>query len=76
MKTIFLIFFFFSVFLYCINAQDFKVEKADSSDLYKLSDVVITATKIKTSTLEIASSISVIDSADIAAKNKITVLIY
>ena len=74
MKKIFLIFFFFSVFLYCINAQDFKVEKADSSDLYKLSDVVITATKIKTSTLEIASSISVIDSAEISAKNKITVL--
>ncbi len=74
MKKIFLIFFFFSIFLSCLTAQDFKIEKTDSSGLYRLSDVVVTATKIKTSTLELASSISVIDSAEIAEKNKITVL--
>ena len=73
-KKFFLVFFFFSVSFSYLSAQDFTIEKTDSSGLYKLSDVVVTATKINTSTLELASSISVIDSQEIAAKNKITVL--
>jgi vitamin B12 transporter len=49
--------------------QSSLVQKADSSGKYKLSDVVISATKTNTSTLELANSISTIDSAEISNKN-------
>jgi len=46
-------------------------QKTDSSGIYKLTDVVITATKTPTSTLELANSISTIDSSEIANKNSL-----
>jgi vitamin B12 transporter len=42
--------------------------------VYKLSEIVVTATRTNTPSVEIASSISVIDSAEIAQSNKINVL--
>jgi vitamin B12 transporter len=45
------------------------VQKTDSSGYYKLTDVVISATKTPTSTLELANSISTIDSQEIANKH-------
>jgi vitamin B12 transporter len=63
----------FAVFL--ITAFSFAqtgiVQKTDSSGIYKLTDVVITATKTPTSTLELANSISTIDSSEIANKNSL-----
>ena len=56
---------FFSV----LKAQDFTVEKTDTAGLYKLSEIVISATKTATPSLEVASSISVIDSAEIINRN-------
>jgi vitamin B12 transporter len=41
--------------------------------IYKLTDVVVTATKTYTSTLELANSISIIDSVDISKRNKANV---
>jgi vitamin B12 transporter len=65
----FLCFFLISfptVFLFSQNAT---TQKTDSSGIYKLSEVVVTATKTKTQELEVASSISVIDSSQIAQSN-------
>ncbi|NWG29636.1 MAG: TonB-dependent receptor, partial [Ignavibacteriaceae bacterium] len=45
------------------------VQKTDSSSYYKLSDVVITATRTSSNTLELANSISIIDSSEISNKN-------
>jgi vitamin B12 transporter len=70
-KFVFL-FFLFSLFS-ITNSQDFTVEKTDTSGLYRLSEVVISATKTATLSLEVASSISVIDSAEIANKNSFNV---
>ncbi len=41
-------------------------QTSDSTKIYHLSEVVVTATKTKTPELEVASSISVIDSAEIS----------
>ncbi len=64
----------FSVFL--INAFSFAqtgiVHKTDSSGFYKLTDVVITATRTPSNTLELANSISTIDSSEISNKNSFT----
>ncbi len=68
---LFLVWFF--SFLSIINAQDFTVEKTDTAGVYRLSEVVISATKTATPTLEVASSISVIDSAEIADRNTFNV---
>jgi vitamin B12 transporter len=64
-------FFLFSVFLFSINgySQETIVEKTAVEGLYKLSDVVVSATKTQSSTLELANSITVIDSAEIANRN-------
>ena len=63
----------FAVFL--ITAFSFAqtgiVQRTDSSGFYKLTDVVITATKTPASTLELANSISTIDSSEIANKNSL-----
>jgi vitamin B12 transporter len=63
----------FAVFL--ITAFSFAqtgiVQKTDSLGIYKLSDVVITATKTPATTLELANSISTIDSSEIANKNSL-----
>jgi len=53
--------------------QSGTITKSDTSGVYRLSDVVITATKSNTSTLELANSITIIDSADISNSNKINV---
>lgn len=69
-KTKFL-FVLFAIFL-CSSfssAQDSIIQKTDSTGYYKLSDVVITATKTPTNTLELANSISIIDSAQISNSN-------
>jgi vitamin B12 transporter len=42
--------------------------------VYKLSEIVVTATRTNTPSVEIASSITVIDSAEIAQSNKINIL--
>jgi vitamin B12 transporter len=65
----------FAVFLLSANnfAQENIVHKTDSSGYYKLTDVVISATKTPTSTLELANSISTIDSQEIADKNSFNV---
>jgi len=69
LKTKFVI--LFAVFL--INAFSFAqtgiVHKTDSSGFYKLTDVVITATRTPSNTLELANSISIIDSSEILNKN-------
>lgn len=66
----------FAVFLFSQLAfpQEKIVEKTDVQGLYKLSDVVISATKTQTSTLELANSVTVIDSAEIASRNAANVL--
>ena len=69
-KTKFLFtFFLLSLFSICSIAQYSIVQKTDTSGYYKLNEVVITATKTPTSTLELANSISVIDSAQISNSN-------
>lgn len=63
---------FFTVFIFCsaqLFSQQKEVQKTDSIKLYKLSDVVITATKTSANTLELANSISIIDSSEIANKS-------
>ena len=70
MKKFFPISFFtFFLFLRIIYPQEKIVEKTDVQGLYKLSDVVISATKNQTSTLELANSVTVIDSAHIVNSN-------
>jgi len=46
------------------------LSQTDSLKTYQLTDVVVTATKTKTPLIELASSISVIDSEEIAASKK------
>lgn len=57
---LFLVFLFFSSSIAQVN---------DSIKSYRLSDVVVTATRTSGSTLNLANSISVIDSIEIASKN-------
>jgi len=54
-------------------AQNKIVEKTDTTSVYILSDVVVTATKTNTNILELANSITIIDSMEIANRNKINV---
>jgi len=63
--------FLFAVFLVSVIsfAQTGIVHKTDSSGFYKLTDVVITATRTPSNTLELANSISTIDSSEISNKN-------
>lgn len=74
MKNFFL-FLFFCVLLIsqCALSQENIIEKTEVQGLYKLSDVVISATKTQTSTLELANSITVIDSEEIANRNSSSV---
>lgn len=58
---------FFSMLGQCY-AQAVHSSKKDSLKTYHLGDVVVTATRNRTPEAEVASSISVIDSAEIAAK--------
>jgi vitamin B12 transporter len=52
-------------------SQETAVQKTDTTGLYRLSNVVISATRTTNSTTELANSISIIDSIDIANKNRI-----
>jgi vitamin B12 transporter len=68
--TKFLFLFLVSLlFPYQSFSQESIVQKTDSAGYYNLSDVVITATRTNISTLELANSISVIDSSEIANSN-------
>jgi len=70
-KLNFLFIYFFIVSFFPLHySQDKLVEKTDTADVYRLSDVVITATKTKTNLLELAHSITIIDSTEIANRNK------
>ena len=51
-----------------------SLAQTDSSKVYTISDVVITATKTPTSTLELANSITVIDSFEIERRKKNNVM--
>jgi vitamin B12 transporter len=64
------VFFFLIIFFL---STTYSQEK-DSLPLYKLTDIVISATKTKTSTLYLANSVSVIDSAEISRKERISLL--
>ena len=69
LKTKFL-FYLFAVFVISTAySQNSIIQKTDSAGVYKLTDVVVTATKTRTSTLELANSISVIDSSQISNSN-------
>ena len=68
-KINFVILFTAFVMIAISYSQSEIVQKTDSSLIYKLSDVVITATKTHSSTLELANSISIIDSEEIANTN-------
>lgn len=66
--------FLFTVFIICtfsylIYSQSDIIQKTDSAGFYKLNDVVITATKTRANTIELANSISVIDSTQIVNAN-------
>ena len=72
-KSAFTLFHFILVFLLIVLITG-NVYSQDTSKVYKLSEIVVTATRTNTPSVEIASSISVIDSAEIAQSNKINVL--
>lgn len=61
----------FAVFLFSAISfpQQDIIQKTDTSGFYKLNDVVITATRTSSNTVELANSISVIDSSEIVNKN-------
>jgi len=63
--------FLFAVFLFSkiLFSQQDIIQKTDTAGFYKLNDVVITATRTASNTVELANSISVIDSAEIVNKN-------
>ncbi|MHB1686663.1 MAG: TonB-dependent receptor plug domain-containing protein [Ignavibacteriaceae bacterium] len=66
LKKLFLPLAIFTLFL----AQFTFAQQKDSSKIFRLSEVVVTATRTKIPAIEAASSITVIDSAEIAALNK------
>jgi len=61
----------FAVFLFPVVsfAQNYIVQKRDTSGIYNLTDVVITATRTSSNTIELANSISTIDSIEIVNRN-------
>ena len=61
----------FAVFLFpaTLFSQQDIIQKTDTAGFYKLNDVVITATRTASNTVELANSITVIDSAEIVNKN-------
>ena len=67
-------FFHFALLLFLSVLITGNIYSQDTSKVYKLSEIVVSATRTKTPSIEIASSISVIDSAEIARSNKINVL--
>lgn len=71
METLKIFFLFCAIFLFGFisYAQSDKSSLSDSLKLYQLSDIVVTATRTPNSTIQIANSISLIDSFEISAKN-------
>ena len=70
MKNLFLLSFCSVFFFSQLNfPQEKIVEKTEVQGFYKLSEVVVSATRTQTSTLELANSVTVIDSAEIANRN-------
>ena len=67
-KKFYLTFFSVFIFSFVLFAQNI-----DSAKVYKMSEVVITATRTKIPEIEAASSITVIDSAEIDQRNSTTV---
>jgi vitamin B12 transporter len=66
--------YLFAVFIFSTAySQNSIIQKTDSAGVYKLTDVVVTATKTKTNTLGLANSISIIDSAQISNSNSTNV---
>jgi vitamin B12 transporter len=63
------IYLFFILIVFPLSAQ-----QKDSVIQHKLSDIVVSATKTKNSTMYTANSVSVIDSAEISRREKITLL--
>ena len=61
--------FTFFLFTTVLFSQQDVIQKSDTSGFYKLNEVVITATRTTSNTIELANSISVIDSAEIVNKN-------
>jgi vitamin B12 transporter len=61
----------FAVFLLpvFIFAQKEIVQKTDTVGFYRLTDVVVSATKTPSNTFELANSISIVDSSEIINKN-------
>ncbi len=57
-----------------IHPQNSIIQKGDSTGFYKMSDVVVTATRTETPLIELANSITVIDSAEITASKKNSVM--
>ena len=55
-------------------SQNSIIQKGDTTGYYKMSDVVVTATRTATPLIELANSISVIDSAEIADSKKDNVM--
>lgn len=65
------LFALFAVFIFSsiTFTQNNIIQKTDTAGFYKLNDVVITATRTKANTIELANSISVIDSTQISNSN-------
>ena len=61
----------FSIFIFSIFSfpQNSIVQKTDTAGFYKLNEVVISATRTNSNTIELANSISVIDSEQISNSN-------
>src|SRR3990172_4274450 len=71
----FLFIFLFAVFSSSISfSQENIIQKTDTTGMYRLRDVMVTATKTQTPQLDVASSVSVIDSIQIARSNGATFL--
>lgn len=64
-----LLFFFSSLFF----SENNIAQETDSTKIYQLTDVVVSATKNETNSLHLANSVTVIDSNEIANSNAFTV---
>jgi vitamin B12 transporter len=69
-KTKFLFALFAVLFITSFSfSQNTIIQKTDTSGFYKLNEVVVSATRTNSNTLELANSISVIDSEQISNSN-------
>jgi len=70
MNNFFFTFLFFILITTVSHSQETVVKKTDTTGVYRLSDVVISATRTSNSTLQLANSVTVIDSAEISNRLK------